>query len=109
MFKSLAITGALALSALAGQALAADPVPAHAVSTAGVDFQNPAAVKALYQRLYQAANSVCRDAGAQSLAVPAQQSCVHQAMNDAIAHADRPLLTAMWSQHDGVQTAYATR
>ena len=54
MAKSIFIAGALALTAIASQAFASEPVnvaPTRAVSVAGVDFRDPAAVKAFYAAL----------------------------------------------------------
>jgi UrcA family protein len=103
MSKSLVLAGALALSALAGQALAY-PLPSQTVSTTGVDFHDRAAVKALYARIYRAADTVCHMA-------LSDRACIHETVAAAIAQADRPVLTAMYETDYGrsAKLAYATR
>ena len=113
MAKSIFIAGALALTAIASQAFASEPVnvaPTRAVSVAGVDFRDPAAVKAFYAQLYLAADAVCRTNSANSLVGQSDRLCIERAMQQAVAKANRPMLTAMYqSKHAASGQAYANR
>ncbi len=64
------------------------------VSYAGVDFADPAQVKAFHNRLAHVAADVC-DSGARELKIiVSDNACAKASLNRAVAELDRPMLTA---------------
>jgi len=82
-----------------GPALAAsEPLPAQlAVSTAGVDLQDPVAVQALYARLHAAAGAVCDGYAVNSRVSAADVACADRALAQAVQALNAPLLTALYT------------
>ena len=97
------IAGCIALPALADDASVA---PQAAVTTAGVDFRDPVAVRAFYGRLAMAAERVCDSNSANSRVQQLDRACVQKAVAEAVRSADRPMLTALYSTS---QEAHASR
>jgi len=91
---------ALALSAAPALAVEAPAAPAVKVSTAGVDFRDPAAVKDLYARLRVSARDVCDSNSASPRVTQRDKLCVEQAVANAVRAADRPLLTALYDTNN---------
>lgn len=87
-----------------GPALAAsEPMPAQrAVSTAGVDFQDPAAVQAFYVRLRTAAETVCDGYAVNSRVTQADVACADRQVAQAVRTLDAPRLTALYAQRGAV-------
>lgn len=87
---------AMAVALLSSPAFAGEPaqLPAMKVSTAGVDFRDPADVKAFYGRIEKAAAAVCAADARKSGERDAEAACTTKAVANAVAAADKPLLTA---------------
>ncbi len=103
MLKTLVVAaGTLALitPALAAPTRSAGPQApdVRTISTAGVDFRDPAAVSAFYRRLRDAAGAVCDSYAANSRVTSQDVACTENALAKAVRELDRPLLTAL---HDG--------
>lgn len=107
--SKLLFAAVLAAAALSAPAYAAeqDP-PSRQVSTAGVDFSDSEAVRALHARLARAAASVCNSYGANSRVTAADRACAAKAIDQAVRAANRPMLTAV---HQGrpAEVVYAQR
>jgi UrcA family protein len=72
------------------------------VSTAGVDFSQPASVEAFYGRLHRAAVAACDSHMGRDLAAWAEdRACAKQALNRAVAEIDRPTLLALHAERTG--------
>jgi UrcA family protein len=71
--------------------------PSTTVATAGLDTSQISDAEVLYARIRTAALSVCRAAKARwdVKRVRHQQLCVAEAVENAVARADQPLLTAL--------------
>ena len=106
--RNLRLVGAAAVAFLAcsQQILAATLVTesgrTRAVSTAGLDLEQPAGVATLYQRIQAAARAVCREEAldfrrdTRSFASAGwRKSCIVQAVDDAVADADNVRLSAL--------------
>ncbi len=95
---AIACAAGLLLTGLAGQAQAAgsDREPSAAfLPTAGVDFQDPAAVRAFYLKLERTVREVC-DSGVSDRSMRRQDAaCAREATQAAVARLSRPLLTAV--------------
>jgi UrcA family protein len=79
------------------------------MSTRGVDFADPAAVKAFYERVRSAARAACTS----DLLVPwpsrEDEACRRRFVRDAVEKVDQPLLTRMDDRASGKSsTAYVT-
>ena len=95
-FRSLAALALLGAAATLAPALAsASPTSevSHSIVVryADLDTTKPADVQRLYLRIKLAAQSVCRNYEWS----PVQQDCYEAAVADAVAHAHKPLLTAL--------------
>ncbi len=105
------IVAALAASFLGGvgaasAATGADAPAVRRLSIAKVDFSNPEAVKALHQRLHRAAREACNSGYLiATQLIDADRVCTEQTLADAVAQADRPMLTAMHQQRQQTMTA----
>jgi UrcA family protein len=105
-----AALAALALAALSGPALAANDVPTRMVSTAAVDFQDRAAVDALYVRMQQAARDVCDTNSANPRITQGDAACADRALAKAVREIDHPTLTASYNQrHTDARLANTAR
>jgi UrcA family protein len=105
------IIAALAASVFAGvgAAAAAPTVDAPAtrrLSVSKVDFSNPEAVRTLHQRLHRAAREACNSGYIiATQLIDADRTCTEQALAQAVAKVDRPMLTAMQQQRQTTMTA----
>jgi UrcA family protein len=83
-----------------GPALAAsEPLPAQrAVSTVGVDFQDPAAAQAFYARLRAAADAVCDGYAVNSRVSQADVACADREVAKAVRTLNAPQLTALYAR-----------
>jgi UrcA family protein len=104
----IAAITALSLAAVA-PAFAAD-APAQTLSTANIDFHNPAATQAFYAKLTRAAAAVCDSGSANPVVTQQDRACAKQAMADAIAHLAEPTVTALYNNaHDNGVSQLAAR
>jgi UrcA family protein len=80
----------------------------RSVQSHDLDLSRPADIEVLYARIRTAAHSVCRADKApwDNKVVLHARRCVEQAVDDAIAQADHPLLTTV---HRGFQERLAQR
>lgn len=106
------IAAALAASVLASAGAAAagtnpaDAPAARRLSTANVDFSNPEQVKTFHQRLHRAAREACNSGYLiATQLIDADRVCTEQALAEAVAKVDRPMLTAMQQQRQQTMTA----
>jgi UrcA family protein len=85
------------LAAVAAPAIvaAAPATPARSVSTAGVDFRDPAALQAFYQRLKIATADVCDSNSANPVITQRDRLCRQKALTVAVQSVNRPTLTAL--------------
>jgi UrcA family protein len=96
MLKLFCAAGACLVMASPANAASA-PAPAErAVSTAGVDFRDPAAVRQLYAQLQVAAEAVCDSYAANSRVTQADVACVDKALARVVRKLDRSQLTAIY-------------
>jgi len=65
------------------------------LSTRGVDFADPAQVKAFYDRVTHAARAVCNGDTLTPWGVKEGEACRSQFISDAVNKVNAPLLTAM--------------
>jgi UrcA family protein len=86
---------ALAVAMLAGPALAQETQSAL-VRTGRVDFNDPAQVQQVYQRVEAAARQVCTLTSDNRYVAVTDRECMRKAIADAIAQTNRPLLTAAY-------------
>ena len=110
MSKILIVAAAIALGALSGPAFATDndAPPTKAVSTVGVDFQNPAAARAFYDNLSHAAAEVCASHSFDPVVNQMDRHCAAQQVNWAVEKLNRPGLTA--AHRDGLsEQRFASR
>jgi|GEM_PF-6468875 len=111
MSKLLAVAAMAMSVAFTGQAFAVTPgAPPQEVVKGQVDFQDSAAVEALYAKLRRAAAAVCDSNSANPRVTQADALCTRQALTDVVRRVDRPILTAThdraYSQGD---VQFATR
>ena len=102
----LITTSALLVGALFSTAQAQDmrePTRVH-VSMAGVDFSQPASVKAFYGRLRRAAIWACNSHTDDAATVAADRACTTKALNGAVAEIDKPALLALHNERTGQPT-----
>ena len=98
---------ALVSAAPAGIA-AARPVEAPVtVSVRGVDFSNPAQVKAFYDHVKAVARAACSGDTLTPWGVREDQECRARFVADAVNQVNAPLLTAMNAPESSKTTAYA--
>ena len=100
------ILAASAALLIAGPALAetvrtVDGAPSAAVSTKGVNFNNPAEVKRFYSRLRVAVAAVCSSGSATDAA------CARDVTAQAVHVANRPTLTALYNAQGDSSRAFA--
>jgi UrcA family protein len=105
----LAAIAAIACNLTAGNASAATPaakVPTVTVSYADLDLSKPAGVEMLYQRIKDAARTVCAPLASKGLTREGVwrlwRDCYEQAVSNAVASINRPTLTAL---HRATRTA----
>ena len=65
------------------------------MTTRGVDFADPAAVKAFYDRVRTAARAACSNDLLTPWGSREDQECRNRFVHDAVSQVDEPLLTAM--------------
>jgi UrcA family protein len=101
---TLKATLLLSFTAVAATAVYATPMDelrhSTAVSLADVNFQRSSDVTAVYERITYAANQVCgpRATTGSYYTAPGYIRCYTQAVDQAIAHVNRPELTAFYRQ-----------
>jgi UrcA family protein len=94
----------IAACALVPAAASAEPV--RTVSTAGVDFRDPAAVEALYGQLHASAAAVCDSYAETSRVSQADVACAEETLARAVKTIDRPQLYASYERrHAGARAA----
>jgi UrcA family protein len=71
------------------------------VSTRGVDFADPAAVKAFYQRVRSAARTACSSDLLVPWASREDEACRRRFVKDAVNQVDEPLLTRLDDRASG--------
>ena len=95
----LSTLAAIACTFTVGTAIAgppADAIPSVTVSYADLDLASQAGAQVLYQRIKQAAQTVCAALASKQLERQALwHDCYEQAVANAVATIDRPLLTAL--------------
>ena len=95
-FWSAALTAAACLVG-ATPAVAADEPRSTTVSYRDLNLSTIEGATALYQRLRQAATSVCDERGTGLDRYQAWQACYRAAIADAVAKVNSPLLTSVYS------------
>ena len=108
VLKSSAVLAVLvSTAAVSAHAAVADLDPVRTASATRlavgpVDYRDPAQVQRVYVRLQRAAIAVCGSpAGIDRATREADRACAEQALKQAIAQVDRPLLTALHQQSGG--------
>lgn len=89
------LLAAAAVATLAASSAMAETKSA-AVSTRGVDFTNRAEVTSLYTRVEAAAQSVCSYNSKNKYVAQPDRACMDRAVSQAVASANRPMLTAAY-------------
>ena len=107
-FTTTILTSALALSAQS--ALAADVIDDSArhvdVHFADLDLSRTDGAAVLYRRLRLAAQTVCPDFDSPELARAARaKDCISEAISNAVAQVNRPVLTAYYRSKLGIGNA----
>ncbi len=97
MYKTLILSTLTAAVAMAAPAVHAgvpsERTPAHVtVSVRDIDFQNPAQVQVAYQRVVDAAHSVCDSDSDDAMTQAADRACERQAVKDTLSTLNRPAL-----------------
>lgn len=104
---SLAAVAALFATAANAEAIRTSDrdVVSMSVSMAGVDFSDMAQVKAFHQRLASTAVFAC-DSGMDAFAArQSDAACARQALDEAVASANRPTLSVVHGGKDMIQLA----
>lgn len=78
------------------------------LSTRGVDFADPAQVKAFYERVTHAARAVCNGDTMTPWGIKEGEACRSQFISDAVNKVNAPLLTAMSNPDPRKASAYAS-
>jgi UrcA family protein len=79
-----------------------DDVPKIVVSLAGVEMSSPKGAEMVYGRIRTAARIVCRvDQSREPQQIARSRVCFRSTMDDAVAQADRPVLSALHAQRMG--------
>lgn len=76
------------------------------VSTRGVDFADPSAVKAFYDRVRAAARVACSSDSLTSWVSREDEDCRSRFVRNAVDQVDKPLLTAMDNRAARKSSAY---
>jgi UrcA family protein len=98
MYKTLIISALTAVFAMAAPVVHAGEAASHrtadqvTVSTRNVDFQNPAQVERIYNRVVTAARSVCDSDGGDIMTQADDKACEQQAVKDALDELHQPAL-----------------
>jgi len=81
------------------------------VKFADLDIANTSGAAALYQRLQAAAKNVCRDLepGRSLALITPYANCMQSALSNAVAHVDRPAVTAYAAGRGVVPSASAIK
>jgi UrcA family protein len=79
-----------------------------AVPTGNVNFNSRADVNALFTKVELAAQSVCRTDSKNRYVAQPDRACVDRAVAQAVASANRPMLTAAYQARGGGANAMAT-
>src|ERR1700761_3421903 len=105
----LVLSIALIAAAPASMAAARDDNAQVKMSTRGVNFADPAQVKAFYTRINMAARMACNTDAFTPWGVKEGQACRAQFVSDAVSQVNAPLLTAMnnTDSNKPAATAYA--
>ena len=99
-FRSLLITGAIALTMQATCAVAGpiDDAPSMVIHYSDLDLTRPAGVAALYHRITLAAALVCEPAVSRDLSrIRRYRACTTQAISNAITQVRAPLLAKQYA------------
>jgi len=75
------------------------------VSYADLDLSSPAGANALYRRIQAAAKQVCGHAGADLIEQSIWKACYRNAIGDAVAKVNNPVLTAVHTGNRAAITA----
>jgi UrcA family protein len=96
-----AVLGAFAMS-LATVCTAAEPTdPPHiTVKFSDLKVSTPQGAAALYGRIERAAREVCRPLEERNFRSKAHESCLHQAITDAVAKVGQPALFDAYNAHN---------
>lgn len=79
-----------------------DDVPKIVVSLAGIEMSTPKGAELVYGRIRTAAKVVCRvDQSREPQQIARARACFRVAMDDAVAQADRPVLSALHASRMG--------
>lgn len=104
--RYILILTAIVAHLIAGHAIAdtdrTDDVPKIVVSLAGFELSTPQGANMVYGRIRSAAKIVCRVDQSRELAQVARASaCFRRAVGDAVAQANRPLLSELHARRTG--------
>jgi UrcA family protein len=80
--------------------------PSVTVNYADLDLTKPAGAKTLYDRLKRAARNVCHPYDSNQMR-KRWRECYDQAIANAVADVDRPMLTALHAEKKALRTAAA--
>ena len=97
MYKTLIISALTAVVAMTAPVVHAGAVAertaAHVtVSVRDIDFQNPAQVRTAYERVVDAAHSVCDSNSDDDMTQADDRACERQAVKDALSTLNQPAL-----------------
>jgi len=111
MFRSILVASAIATATFAAAGAYAQDDNSRAVSTRGVDFNNPSDVHVLYGHIRDAADEVCDGQGVQDMfTAKLEKACEDKAVNDAVSNLNQPQLTQLAQhRHDDSQMAMRDR
>ena len=114
--KTFALTSIAVFSLIAAGAAQADSfnIPATTVKYADLDLSHKAGEAVLYQRINQAAQTVCASLNMSDSVSPlslgnAYKACLRNAVSGAVARIDRPEFTAFVTTQGSPATSKATR
>lgn len=96
------VASAICLAAGHASADTGDDVPKIVVSLAGIETSTARGAEMIYARIRSAAKVVCRvDQSREPQQVARARTCLQVAVDDAVAQADRPVLSALHAQRTG--------
>ncbi len=96
MLRSIITASVIAAAAFGTVGAHAQDANRTAVSTQGVDFNNPSDVNALYSRIRVAADVVCTSQGPTDIATAKyEKACVADAVSTAVDDVNQPQLTRL--------------
>jgi UrcA family protein len=97
----LAAAAALAMACPALARADDQAPPAQSLSTQGVNFADQADAGRFYAKLQQAANDVCFLGAGVTRMAEVDQTCVREAMVQAVQQVNAPVLTALYERGGG--------